>query len=319
MPGEYHTERTNIVKISHNEKRNPSKSAPHREQMSPTMTTKLNAQDEQESHQPSALSQGLACAKALLERHAVPRHRQAPLLVEVLDYSPPHAYRLLRGETPWSLELLERLGRHFGEELGDVVSFGLLDTSTAGVLVIDQTRMPCRVWLDERAQEAPAGALVAERADSDWVVSLHKHRGPVTGKLVRRLVVQPALAIWRVAVLDDARTSADNLALELRAAGFDAEAFYTEEALRHAMARTPFDAYLLDWIIGADTARGLIARIREQDAECLIGVMTGEIDTGRAVEADLRDAMRQYRFFFIEKPYRAMLIATQLTQAFAAR
>jgi len=275
--------------------------------------------DQKVSPQPAAISHGAACAKALLERHAVPRHRQAPLLAEVLDKSPPHAYRLLKGETPWSLELLERLGRHFGEELGDVVSFGLSDTSTPALLTVDQARLPCRIWLDERAQDAPAGALVAERVGGDWVVSLHKHRGPVGGKLVRRLVVQPPSAIWRVAVLDDQATTADSLTTALKEAGFEAEAFYSEEAVRKAMAQSSFDAYLLDWIVGAGDARRLVALIREQDAECPIGVMTGEIDTGRAVETELRDAMKQYGLFFIEKPFRPMLVAAQLSQAFEAR
>jgi len=272
------------------------------------------------AQQQGAPSHGTGCVQALLERHRIPRHGQAPAVAEALGMSLQHGYRLVKGESAWSFELLEKLGEHFGETLVDVLSVGLPDHSTPALLVLDQTRVPCRIRLDDRATEAPAGALVAERVGPDWVVSVHKQRGRFAGKLVRRLLVQPPAALWHVAVLDDDKPSADNLVTVLNENGFDAEAFYSEAHLREAMARAPFDAYLLDWIVGVGDARKLVEDIRESSAECPIAVMTGEFDTGRAAENDVRDVTKQHGLFaVVEKPFRNVLLAAQLTQAFEAR
>lgn len=284
------------------------------------MSTKPEAVDDKEPPKTQSEPLGLDCVRALFDRHEVPPHKRATTIAEVLGKSPQHAYRLLKGESPWSLEMLADVAKHFGEELGEVLSTGMPDGSRAGHLVTDETLIPCRFWLNERAQHAPIGALVAEQVGDEWHVKLHKERGPMKGRLVRRLIVEQQGSAWRVAVLDDHMDSADNLTLALNDAGFNAQAFYSEEALRKAIAKVPFDAYLLDWILGDTSAKSLVSWIRQADSECIVGVMTGEIDTGRVLETELRDAVNSYGLqFVIDKPYRATLVAAQLSQAFAAK
>lgn len=265
---------------------------------------------------------GLAAVRALFERHGVARHKQAIVIATALEVSATDAYHMLRDERAWSLGAIDKLARHFGESLGDAVSHGVSDSSCGGVVFIGQTRVPCRIWLDDQARQARAGALVADRdpLNGEWVVGVQSRKGPLQGKLIRRLAVQPPETVWRVAVLDDHGPSADALTAALKEAGFDAEAFYTDASLRAAIGQEGFDAYLLDWILGSSSARSLVAHIRESDIACPIGILTGEIGTGRVVEAEMRDAVRDFDLqFVIDKPYRAMLVAAQLNQALSSR
>ncbi len=260
------------------------------------------------------------CVRALLDRHEVPRHKHSTLTADVLGLSYSHAHRKVQKDSTWSLEELKRMAEFFGETLAQLVSLGEAEAPRSAVLLAGSARVPCRIWLEQEAKSALPGSLVAIAVGSEWVVMPAGDNAPPHAFDIRLLVLQgDAQTARRIAVLDDKRDTTDSLVEALVASGFEATPFYAAQDLADAVRARPFDGYLIDWIIGNQDSRELIAGIRESDLQCPIGLLTGEFDTGRAQANEVADAVRRYKLMFFEKPLRLPIISAQLTQAFGPR
>jgi len=135
---------------------------------------------------------------------------------------------------------------------------------------------------------------------------------------VKRVVIVPEQARrYRVAVLDDDRDVADSLSEQFREAGLAAQAFYSPQELSTVLTVQPFDAYVLDWILGKDTALSLVKAIRVADPHCPIAMLTGQLISKRADEGEVVAAMQTWSLMFYEKPVRAFIVAAALKQALA--
>lgn len=223
--------------------------------------------------------------------------------------------------------------------------------SVAAVFVVDGLRWLCRAWIGEPVEVVSAGSLVARfqgsantgsnaptdpNANNDrdtdadtprWEIRPAAHvsaaaqapalnAAPSPLHAVQRLVIVPEQARrFRVAVLDDDRDVADSLSEQFREAGLAAQAFYSAQELSAVLTVQPFDAYVLDWILGKDTALSLVKAIRSADLRCPIAMLTGQLISKRADESEVVAAMQTWRLMFYEKPVRAFIVAAALKQA----
>ena len=262
---------------------------------------------------------GVACVRALLERHGLARHKHSPVVSEILGLSYSQSHRKMTGTTPWLLEELVRVARHFGEPLSALLEAGTGEVAQAGVLVAGGLRLPCRVWLTD-SPPGPHATLVAQHRHGQWWVMAPGETVPGSGTQalqgVRRLVIEASPAPTRhVAVLDDDRDVADSLAAQLSEAGLQAQAFYTVAALQAAMQAQRFDGFVIDWLLGGTTALAVIEAIRAQDAQCPIAVLTGQLLSRQADESEVARALQRFALLFYEKPVRAFIVAAAMMQA----
>ena len=102
-------------------------------------------------------SLAVACVRALMERHGLPKYRQSAWLADATGLSYSQAHRRMTGASPWSLEDLEKVATLFGETLADVVSAAQPGASLPAVMRIGGTEISCRLWLGERADGQAAG------------------------------------------------------------------------------------------------------------------------------------------------------------------
>jgi len=269
---------------------------------------------------------GLAArsVRALLQRHGIPRHRQAPLLAEILGVPYRQAHRKLGGQVSWSLEEQQTVARRFGETLADVVDAVAASDAEAATLIVDDLRLPCRFWRGAALAAAPADGLVAVHQPAGWTVA--SARRVPAGDLfaVRKLSLSIESAQdeprRKIAVLDDQSGLAENLAGQLRRAGFDVVPYVTLEALQAEFRPQRFDGYVLDWLIGHQDAGALIAAIRGHDPACPIAVLTGQLTRGAVDEDVMAHVVTTYKQLFVfEKPERMPLIVATLNRAFEAR
>jgi CheY-like chemotaxis protein len=260
------------------------------------------------------------CVRALMDRNGVPRHKHSTVAAEVLGISYSQAHRKVQRDSPWSLEELKHFAEHYGTTLAELVGLADADTSQPAVLLAGAVRVPCRLWVGDVMNVPRAGALVAMRVSSEWVVLASSDEVPPPTYAIRRLLVQASEPVpRRIAVLDDTHDQTDSLCAYLRDIGFEAVPFYSAEGLAIEFKTQPFDGYLIDWLVGNKSTRPLIASIRSADPKCPIGVLTGEVQTGRAEEGEVADAVKSYKLMFFEKPLRLPIISAQLTQAFGAQ
>jgi ActR/RegA family two-component response regulator len=262
------------------------------------------------------------CVRALLDRHGVARRKHSAVVTEVLNLSYSQGNRRLTTDATWALEELRLLAEHYGETLTELISLGQADNTMAATVTIGATTVPCRIVRGPAVHRPKNGALVAAMVDSVWQVLPAERNLATQAYDIRRLIIEPSSAVSRrIAVLDDHSDSAQTIAGYLEAAGFDPVKFTSLDQITAATTTDCFDGYVLDWILVKDgvraTVRDLVASIRSRDAHCPIIVLTGEVRTGIADEADIAAATATYRLKFFEKPARLSIISAALAGSLA--
>ena len=265
---------------------------------------------------------GLAarCARALMDRHGIPRYRQSPWLADAFGLSYSQAHRRMNGTSPWSLDDLERLGTLLGETLTEVVTLDPDAGAVAGVLRIGPaTAIECRLWIGEVVRDPRPDAFVATRAGSSWVAQLAGQGGPDAAYRIKRLEARPSVSPTRViAVLDDDPDVTDSVCAHLQASGFEARPYYKTADLAAAAKVERHDGFVIDWIVGRSSTHDLIADLRSEDPSCPIFVLTAQVSAGVVDEAAIAEAVQRLNITFSEKPIRMPILSATLARACAA-
>lgn len=263
---------------------------------------------------------GAECVRRVLERQRVPRDRQSTEVAKALGLSYSQAHRKLMGASAWTLTQLSEVGRHFGMTLHEVLDEAEAAESVRGTLLLGGLRLPCAMWIAPMTTMSPGAPLVALMSGSgEWTAVPSSTVTDVgSSHEVRRLVVQVARgAVARIAVVDDDGDSAEGVCAYLRGAGLDAHAFTSVSSAQAKIEDAPFDGYVIDWLLGGETAGRLIRQIREHDDSCPVIVLTGQVATGRADEDSLAAAVETFRLDYFEKPVRLPIIRAALGRKLA--
>ena len=265
-----------------------------------------------------APSMAVACVRALMERHGLPKYRQSPWLADALGLSYSQAHRRMSGASPWTLEDLAKVAALFGESLPDVVSQVAPRTSVNGVMTVGDARLPCQLWIGDVVETPRPDAIVAVKTAGGWsAVPAREAEAPVYR--IDRLEARPDAILRRVvAVLDDDQDLTDSICAHLDASGYDARPFYRTADLLASAGGQHYDGYIVDWIVGEKSTLRLIGSLRGQDPKCPIVVLTAQVLSGVVDEADIADAVKRYDLVFSEKPVRTSILAATLERAFAA-
>ena len=269
---------------------------------------------------PEEASLAVRCVRALLERHGLPKYRQSAWLAEATGLSYSQAHRRLSGTAPWTLEELERVGALFGETIAQVVALGQGEARlpVRGTLSLGNSNMQCQMWLGEPIQNPRSGSIVALKTAVGWAaVSASEALEGVTYS-IDRIEARPAEVTRKLmAVLDDDRDLTDTICEHLNESGYEARPFYESGALLASAKLRRYDGYVIDWIVGEESALPLIAALRAQDAACPIIVLTAQVLAGLVNEADIADAVKTFNLGFSEKPVRMSILSAMLSRAFA--
>ena len=77
-----------------------------------------------------------------------------------------------------------------------------------------------------------------------------------------------------------------------------------------------FEGFVVDWLLGDTTAKDLLSKIRARVPSGPVVVLTGQIATGLATEAELAMVGASYRALLFEKPTRPLTIFNALQLGF---
>ena len=266
-------------------------------------------------------SLAVRCVRALLERHGLPKYRQSAWLAEATGLSYSQAHRRLSGTAPWTLEELERVGALFGETIAQVVALGQGEARlpVRGTLALGNANLQCQMWLGDPIQNPRMGSVVALKTAAGWAaVSASEALEGVTYS-IDRIEARPAEVTRKLmAVLDDDRDLTDTICEHLNESGYEARPFYESGALLASAKLRRYDGYVIDWIVGEESALPLIAALRAQDAACPIIVLTAQVLAGLVNETDIADAVKTFNLGFSEKPVRMSILSAMLSRAFAS-
>lgn len=265
-------------------------------------------------------SPALHAVRLLFDRHHVPDRRRSKTLQEVLGLSYPAAHRRMTGDVPWTLEDLEQVAAHYGETLSDLFHAVHHSEAVSATFESGGFRSPCRAWLGSPTDPAHPTPLVAwQTAGAGWTVS------PAAGVTrptvsVREVLLQPmSQRRTRLAVLDDDEGLAQTLRAAFTALGFQADAFTSPDPLLAASRSEPYDAYVLDWLLGHQTAEALCRALRAEDPSAVLILQTGQLANEQVNEDDLLRTVRDLRMEPVEKPVRPSFLAATVERHLAQK
>jgi CheY-like chemotaxis protein len=261
----------------------------------------------------------------LLLRKGIAKRSQSKKLKEILNLSLSQAHRKMNGSSNWELSQIKQVADFFGEPFesfhtmfSSPIATGDEDMVPA-IFAIEGRKLRCLVRIGASLHTVRNVDYVASKADGDEWQVYEAASALESGKYYKVKKLELSLKQTRkltVAVLDDDEGSADNLCEYLNETGFHAEAFYDIETLSQVVTEKPFDAYVIDWLIGGKTAEALIKLIRtDESIDAPIFLLTGEITTGRAHESEVARIIIDYNVSLYEKPTRLPIIAAKLSKA----
>ena len=258
--------------------------------------------------------------RSLLNRHDIPSMRHVTTVAQVLGMGYTLAYRRMNGAVAWELEEIEKVAEHFGESLAAVFAGDRGADYASAMLAVGGLRLACQMVAGSIARDPERNSLVAVKLGEQWLVVPASEVGVGPAFEVKRLLLSghPDRR-WRIAVLDDDFEEAASLEEHFVGRGCEVQAFSAVEDLVGHMKVRPFDAYIVDWVLGEGSAVELLGMIRADDRQCPIAVLTGKMKDDLMLEPAVAEAVSTYKLLFFEKPTRLPIISAQVLQALAGR
>ncbi|WP_431823653.1 response regulator [Burkholderia sp. F1] len=259
----------------------------------------------------------------LLTRNGIPPRSHNTTIANVLGLSFSVVTRKMKGLIPWNLSQLRDIATHFG-----VPPAILLDDKGAhagaaaemldATLVIESRRLRCRAAISTKASSQAETDFVAFQSQGEWIVMerQHAHEGrtyPVD-VIELRSTRQHAYAA-RIAVVDDSPDVAETVCEYFIEKGVNAIPYYDGDSFRKALEREDFDGYILDWMLGDQTAADLVRSIRSsENGDAPIFLLTGKISTGEASEDEIARVVSHFNARCEEKPVRLPILFAEVAR-----
>ncbi|PCE34391.1 response regulator [Burkholderia ubonensis] len=259
----------------------------------------------------------------LLTRNGIPPRSHNTTIANVLGLSFSVVTRKMKGLIPWNLSQLRDIATHFG-----VPPAILLDDKGAhagaapemldATLVIEARRFRCRAAISTKASSQAESDFVAFQSQGEWIVieRQHAHEGrtyPVD-VIELRSTQQQAYAA-RIAVVDDSPDVAETVCEYFIEKGVNAIPYYDGASFRKALEVEDFDGYILDWMLGDQTAADLVRSIRSsENGDAPIFLLTGKISTGEASEDEIARVVSHFNARCEEKPVRLPILFAEVAR-----
>lgn len=255
----------------------------------------------------------------MLDRHGVAERQRIRALEAALGMSYTQVRRRMLGDAPWTIDEIKQLANHFHESLIPILAALADEPGVPATLPFGGAAIPCTIWPVGEPLVGRIGPMVALRDENtgQWTVSPASEIADRSSYELARLLFERAPP-RRVAVLDDDSDSAQSIVDFLSAKGLDAKPFDCATSLLAAMEAEPFDGFVVDWLLGENTAKDLLSQIRVRVPAGPLVILTGQIATGLASEAELVMVGSAYRALLFEKPTRPLAIFNALQVGFAA-
>ncbi|SOD79953.1 Response regulator receiver domain-containing protein, partial [Serratia sp. JKS296] len=121
---------------------------------------------------------------------------------------------------------------------------------------------------------------------------------------------------YRIAVLDDDETIVHNITGILGTDKYIVKGFFDIEILEQSISKEPYDAYILDWVVGSSTVFNTIKMIRHsKKTNSMILVLTGQLSI--ILDKEISSAINEFDIIGpYEKPIKASLIKSNIDKFF---
>jgi CheY-like chemotaxis protein len=176
----------------------------------------------------------------------------------------------------------------------------------------------CRAAISAKASSQIDTDFVALQWQGEWIVTEREHARegrtyPVD--VIELRSSQPTVYAARIAVVDDSVDVAETVCEYFLEKGVNAIPYHDGASFRKALEVEDFDAYILDWMLGDQTAAELVRGIRSsENGDAPIFLLTGKISTGEASEDEIAHIVSHYNARCEEKPVRLPILFAEVAR-----
>ncbi|CAM2156640.1 BetR domain-containing protein [Pararobbsia alpina] len=268
----------------------------------------------------------------MMERHSVPRQKHTATLAKTLSLSFAQAHRKMRGQSNWTFVEIKDIADAFSEPVSMLVETARNtgQPNTPALLDVGSKLLPCKVAIGGEVAPGRNPEYVALHVSGVWRIYSPESAPQGTRFTVEIIEIRPRqhdASKPTVAVVDDdggmgndGLRTADTICLYLNDKGFAATPYYAATSFREAIRHTGFDAFVVDWLLGAETAEAAIGEIRQRgNSSAPIFILTGQIEAGNVDESDLARVITDFDVNVLEKPARLPLLFAEISKKLGSR
>lgn len=265
---------------------------------------------------------GEMLAKALVAK-GIPKQKHIAHIGKVLELTPAAAHKKLTGSTKWEVSQLMKVIHSIDMKMSEFFEHYYQGAAEMHYAMwnTENVALPCKIYLSPDASEE-VSEYSAVKVNDEWRV-IHTDELQEEFKFGRRniesLVFEPKKIEKRrprIAILDDDKNIVDSIRDMIAGDGFVVDAFYTIDELESCIDKNPYDAYILDWVVGNKTAFETIKGIRlSKNKNSMILILTGQLDG--IVDEEISNAIHDYDIIGpYEKPVRINVIKSNIDKHF---
>lgn len=228
---------------------------------------------------------GEVIAKALAMR-GIPKQKHISHTSRVLDITTAAAQKKLTGASNWEVSQLIRVIDSIGMKMSDffdIYSHSVNEVHTA-IWNDGKTNVKCKIYLTDPNSNG-ATEYSALKINDEWVVFrtddikddvLFESKRSI--EIIQLYPQKQNVKKHRVAILDDDKNIVDSLQEIIASNEYLVDSFYDLKSLEDSVKNNPYDAYILDWVVGTKTVFNTIKEIRNsENKNAMILVLTGQL------------------------------------------
>jgi CheY-like chemotaxis protein len=257
--------------------------------------------------------------KNFLLSKGIARHKQTGELAGLLGLAKTSIFRKFKGDSSFTLPELKTIAEHFATDVetlrGVPSNESQKSASSHEAARVNIQGLPALAEIEVGAalQSDDVCDLVAIKRSNVWDVFLWGSPELLGHALhsIKSLKLS-AMPRPRIAVLEDDPGVADLTRNYLESEGMVVHIYEESNTLIKAMGHRPYQGYVVDWILGGDTAQAAIEAIRALQARAPIAITTGAMNTGKETEGELIPFAERLGAGIFEKPFRHAVLASYI-------
>lgn len=266
---------------------------------------------------------GEIIAKALAMK-GIPKQKHISHTSRVLDITTAAAQKKMTGASSWEVSQLIKVIASIDMKMSDF--FDIYNYSVnemhAATWYDGKADIKCKIYLST-ANSNETTEYSALKINDKWVVF---HTDDIKDEILfeskRNIDIiqlypqKQNVKKHRIAILDDEKNIVDSLQEIIASNEYLVDAFYDVKSLEDSVRYNPYDAYILDWVVGTKTVFNTIKEIRNsENKNAMILILTGQL-LGIA-DSEIASAINDYDIIGpYEKPIKASVIKSSINKHF---
>ncbi len=261
----------------------------------------------------------------IMNERGISKNKHTTHIANVLGITITHANRKMKGFASWENSQLEKVAKSLGVSLSDL--FKMVEDSYeekhAGKYIFNKEELEGEITFSPDTERTYSAVKINDQwhiFKTDDIEGNDIYEESRQGVL--RFSIESSVrdkSKPRIALLDDDKEILTTTAELLKKGPYKIDTFTSSEDLIARIKSSPYDGYILDWVVNDKSAYDVCKKIREsKKPHAMIIILTGQ--TGDFIDQEIAEAFNDFDILgFYNKPLRIATIQVNIDKYFRNR